>query len=92
MLDARLGGLGGEREARVDVDLLRELRVTRARRVADDRRQMHHRLGALQRVAARHRVADVALDDRHAALAQLLRPVRLTVQQAVEDRDLAPRL
>ncbi len=45
-----------------------------------------------QRVAARHRVADVALDDRHAALAQLVRPVRLTVQQEVEHGDLAPRL
>ena len=92
MLDAGLGGLGGEREARVDVDLVRELRVTRAGRIADDRRQVHHRLGAVQGVAARHRVADVALDDRDAALAQLLCPVGLTVQQAVEDCDLAPRL
>ena len=92
MLDAGLGGLGGEREAGVDVDLVRELRVPRAGRVADDRRQVHDRLGAPQRVAARHRVADVALDDRDAALTQLLCPVRLAVQQTVEDCDLAPRL
>ena len=92
MLDARVHGFSGEREAGVDVDLLRQLRVPRAGRIADDRRQVHHRLGAAQRVAARHRVADVALDDRDAALAQLVRPVRLAVQQAVEDCDLAPRL
>ena len=61
----------------------------RARRVADDRREVDDRVGVAQRLRASRGIADVALDDPHAALAQLVREIPLAVQEHVQHRHVA---
>ena len=66
----------------VHVDRLGELRVARAGRVADDRREVDDRAGALERRAARRLVADVAAPELGAELLEPRADVVLVVQEA----------
>ena len=86
--DARHAGVLDQRARALDVDGLRQLGVLGARRVADDRRQVHDRLGAVERRAAGGGVADVAAQHPGAGRLERGRHVLLAVQQRVEHRDL----
>ena len=72
-----------------DVDLVGDRRVARAGRVADDRGEVHDRVGAVQRAPARVGVADVGADHLDAGALLLGGDVLLAVQQRVEHAHLA---
>ena len=59
--------------------------------IADDGRQVHHGLGALEGAPAGVGVADVAADQLDAAVGEVLGHVLLAVQQHVQHPDLAAR-
>ena len=82
--DARRAGLVRERAGAVHVDRLGELRVARAGRVADDRREVDDRAGALERRAACRLVADVSAPELRAELLEPRSDVVLVVQEHVE--------
>jgi hypothetical protein len=77
-------GLLGQLQRCLDVDLVGELRVTRARGIADDRGEVDDGFGVLEGPRPGVRIADVALDEPH------LGRRRLPVQEEVEHRHVAP--
>ena len=87
-IDAGVRGVLDQGHRGDDVDGLARLRIARARRVADDRREMHDRVGAAQRLGAGVGVADVGDEQLDAALAQRVRAALLVVQERVEHADL----
>ena len=67
-LDTGLTGVGDERLRRLDVDLVGDRWVERARRVADDRGEVDDGVGAAQRALACVGVTDVTANDLDAGL------------------------
>jgi hypothetical protein len=77
-------GVRHERGAAADVDVVRELRVARARRIADDGSEVHDRADARERRSASGAVAHVALDHLDAFSLEFRRDGALAVEQPVE--------
>ena len=67
---------------------MRQRGVDGAGGIADDRRQVHHRVGAIERGGARVGVAHVAPDQLDVELGKRGGDWLLVVQQDVEDTDL----
>ena len=85
-LDARLFGRSGQRDRRVEVDLVRQLRVDVAERVVGERGQVDDRVVAAQ-VLGRH-VAHVALERRNLGAR---REIAAAVEERVEPGDVVSR-
>ena len=83
-------GVGDKRCARADVDVVRELGVPRAGRIADDGGEMDHRVDAGERRGTYRAVSDIPLDDLDAVALEPRSDVALAVQQPVEHAHLPP--
>ena len=91
-LHAGVVGVGDERSRGLHVDLVGDRGIERARRVADDRSEVHDGVHAGQRPPARIGVADVRTDHLDATAFLLCGDVLLAVKQRVEYAHLASAL
>jgi hypothetical protein len=91
-LNARLTRVGDETSCGLHVDLVGELGIAPARRVADDRGKVDDAVDARERAFARLCIADVRADHLNACTFLLGRDVLLAVQKRVEHPNLVLRL